>query len=77
MKMFFRSLQGKMAKIVETGVIGAVLVTFMPPAMAAFPQQDSIKANRLEKNIQDQVKNIVGVSDYDLEKVVLTFNKGL
>ena len=52
---------------IESGVIGAVLLTFIPPSLAVFPQRDCISAKWLEPGFKERYP----------EDTLFYFNKGL
>jgi len=57
--------------LVESMVIGGILLTFMPPSLALFPQFDSVKAKYLEKKSFNKIimviKYIILIKDYKLK----------
>lgn len=55
----------------EVALVTAFLFTFVPPALAAFPQKDSMSAEDLE----EEFHNMVGANGQRIERFY--FNKGL
>ena len=64
---WFIGLRAWQIMAIESGVIGAVLLTFIPPSLAIFPQRDCISGKWLEPQFREKYP----------EDTLFYFNKGL
>ena len=64
---WFVALRAWQKMAIESGVIGAVLLTFIPPALAVFPQRDCVSGKWLEQSFRERYP----------EDTLFYFNKGL